>query len=511
MKMIWHIMKKDFRAVWPLWLAWMGLIAVRIPWLVFYLTTASERTVKLLEVTSIFAFIADILLVFMVVGNVVHEDPLPSDRAFWATRPVSAGQLCVAKLLTLLVICVLSPLVFLLPTWAVFGVDAANIGKLLAYHGALNGGAMLIALLFAVVTRKAATYAVFSLVALALVGVIAITVDSGFGISVARRAVIYWSIVGAGVVLGVVAVVQQYLTRNTRRTWCLLGVLVVSAGLVLPSSSGKSVFQRSVNLPPSEIKARAEWKDQKLVLATKPEGAVAGSIQVVSDDQIGSIRLRFLQGKWIGQDGFSEPVKMMKSEDDDGRISWIEPRSIDFDAREKIYRFPVQLRIPDGFAGRATLGFEGRVGIIGMKPVKLAELPLAAGATVSAIGLRARLLDLKNYEKAVTAVILQATAISVANGHGKIVNTDPAKKWSMSSIAHRGSGVLLWLELQRFNLMYGKDRIPQTPDAWVKNTVGPQIQEALAEQGWRVEWREYEPTFYEVCELKAERLEIAKE
>ena len=129
MKLVWHIMKKDLRAVWPVALGWLSLIALRIPLLLYVLNTKSvdERTMHCLSLISVCAIFGDVLLVFSVVRGLVHEDALAGDKAFWITRPVTGCQLLAAKAINLFLICVVCPLALLVPTWFGFGFNGEEI------------------------------------------------------------------------------------------------------------------------------------------------------------------------------------------------------------------------------------------------------------------------------------------------------------------------------------------------------------------------------------------------
>ena len=91
--MIPHILRKDLKLLWKPALAVSALYPIAT---VFF----SWRFVQLISEA---ASIAVCLVAFYLLVTVVHQDPIPSDRADWLTRPIPRFELLSAKLLFALV------------------------------------------------------------------------------------------------------------------------------------------------------------------------------------------------------------------------------------------------------------------------------------------------------------------------------------------------------------------------------------------------------------------------
>ena len=124
MKLIWHIVKKDLRRFWP----FLALMALALIVKAFLLSVALSLTA---QTTSLalnswdavglinsereilpdnFAFgrfsmlvvtLADFIFMIFLILGILLEDPPLGTRSFWRTRPISAGQMLVAKALCL--------------------------------------------------------------------------------------------------------------------------------------------------------------------------------------------------------------------------------------------------------------------------------------------------------------------------------------------------------------------------------------------------------------------------
>ena len=123
MNLIWHIIKKDVRALrWPLGL-WTLVIILKLGTGVLLLTAdgteAPEWFTRLEGIATTFAGLE--LLSVLLVAALVQEDPLVGSSAFWVTRPVSGGRLLRAKLAAIGLVFILWPLVVTLPWWLACG------------------------------------------------------------------------------------------------------------------------------------------------------------------------------------------------------------------------------------------------------------------------------------------------------------------------------------------------------------------------------------------------------
>ncbi len=120
MKLVWHIVRKDFRRL-RLYLAgWLGLVILML------IVTGigphlQERTQVLLFFMGPLLPVAKIFLVALIVSSLVQNDTPVGSTAFWLSRPVSGGTLLVSKTLFLVV-------TLILPTVAVEAI-------FLCFHG----------------------------------------------------------------------------------------------------------------------------------------------------------------------------------------------------------------------------------------------------------------------------------------------------------------------------------------------------------------------------------------
>lgn len=89
MKLVFHIVRKDFRHLLVYLVGWLGLSIVSpfVVTLEFHLQSFSFVLIAVLK----------IVLLAMIVSSLVHSDSLVGSRSFWLSRPVSATQLLAAK------------------------------------------------------------------------------------------------------------------------------------------------------------------------------------------------------------------------------------------------------------------------------------------------------------------------------------------------------------------------------------------------------------------------------
>jgi hypothetical protein len=141
--MIWHILKKDARLLWPVIIANAALQIVAAPLGVKLLTTfnntptyniVSDISGMLLLVSLAFVRAGGMALLIMLV---VQQDSLLSVRQDWLTRPVARRDLLLAKLLFILIAVqgpmLLANLLAVLAWPAGLSLTDAIIGSLLSF------------------------------------------------------------------------------------------------------------------------------------------------------------------------------------------------------------------------------------------------------------------------------------------------------------------------------------------------------------------------------------------
>lgn len=123
MKLIWHIIKKDFvrdrRAI----LLWAALYVVQVAIGIVARQSGDpdpELGVRL-QLTSVGLVLLQAVAAYILVARLVHADGLLGTTGFWNTRPISATRLFTAKALGVLLIFGMLPVAVLLPWWLYCG------------------------------------------------------------------------------------------------------------------------------------------------------------------------------------------------------------------------------------------------------------------------------------------------------------------------------------------------------------------------------------------------------
>jgi hypothetical protein len=219
MRAIWHIAAKDVRRVAWWWLGWWALLAVMQLWI---------RVQGLpLAGTALFALVWAVwVLGFFVAGLLMLEDPVPSDAAFWRTRPISRVHLLTAKLA--LAVMLLGVMPALLE--AMFSIlPATNAAREAppAIEQRLMLPLILLGLAMGSLAKDVGTFVVYSgfvlslgLAANAVVAAAPIGAQGGYLRHVLQQAP-WWPAVSGLLILHV-------LTGRTRLCWCL-----IAAGLIV--------------------------------------------------------------------------------------------------------------------------------------------------------------------------------------------------------------------------------------------------------------------------------------
>ncbi|MEO6006042.1 MAG: hypothetical protein ABIZ04_06120 [Opitutus sp.] len=235
MKLIWHLVMKDLRrirvAVGLLSLLMIGKIVfyavvgglLRAPDLV-WLNRLQQLPELLLRV------IAELLIIYVLVGWLVFEDSPVEHDAQWITRPISGRQLFAAKLTGASLVFVLLPVVLNFPWWLACGLDGAALLGASVELGLLNLFVVAMALCFAALTDGFPRFVFWSLVALAafvlIQMILAFLLDPGSGVIFSR--ILVWCMSG-----GIVALVVAGYEFTTRRhhvalTLAVAGMLAVA-------------------------------------------------------------------------------------------------------------------------------------------------------------------------------------------------------------------------------------------------------------------------------------------
>lgn len=511
MKMIWHIVKKDLRALWPLWLAWMGLIAVKIFLLYYFLNFADSRAFSLMPMITGFGFLTDIILVASLVQSLVHEDGLVGDKVAWVTRPISGCQLLVAKLLGALILCVVSPLCLLVPTWLVFGCNGTDMAHVLVYHGVLNGSVMLAAFAFAVITPRGNSFWLVVVASVTVAALIAVGVEEGFRSNLMHLSdkKLYWFVLLVVVAFVLLGIVWQYLKRRVWVARTVFSVMVLVLGVLLPSSSGKSFFKQERSYK-TDIISKASWLEAKRVASAKGRSYVEGVVEVVTPEQNLTPRMRYNNGVWIDANGRTERAFWVNNQAREEEIVSIRPVKVLTSPEQTRFKFPVSLSVPrfDDEQPVGQVGFSGRLAIAYWLTTKLAEAELAESESVRSASFFARVVSVQTYENAIEIKTVEA---GIGNAFWSVtveISNEMPSDWRKKEWNGGNSGMLLWVSIRSHQSTFVTYKDMVNPN-WSAKDRGAPTQENLREKHWRILWKHEELAGSSLCELKADQLTIA--
>ncbi|HWA29238.1 MAG TPA: hypothetical protein VG734_26545 [Lacunisphaera sp.] len=127
MRLAWHIVRKDlFRLRWIL-LLWAVVLAGGLVLATIQSGLSAETYYPFWIVTNIVVVGFQPLFAFGLVMGLLHDDPVAEIDAFWITRPISGGELLLAKALALF-LCALVPVLVMFPFWLAHDCGIAQLG-----------------------------------------------------------------------------------------------------------------------------------------------------------------------------------------------------------------------------------------------------------------------------------------------------------------------------------------------------------------------------------------------
>jgi hypothetical protein len=234
MNLTWHIVKKDVRAlVWPIAI-WLLCIVARLGIGVMLLTADGGEGADwfgkmdvLTKVLGGFQFIT-----FVLTAAVIQQDLLVGTTSFWMTRPISGGRLLRAKLITLCLVFLLLPVLVNLPWWLGCGYGVDEIAWAAGETLAVQAIAVLLGLLWSVVTDGFGRFLMWTLVTVFAAPMLVAIIS----FAVSRRAPpVFQEIIGTRfllcafiAVIGIAVVtIHQFLTRRTERS---IGIIAATVG-----------------------------------------------------------------------------------------------------------------------------------------------------------------------------------------------------------------------------------------------------------------------------------------
>ena len=225
MSLTWQIVKKDLRRLmWPLavWLLF-GLMRVVLALRMGRGEDAGEF-VGLGYLANTFAVI-DAAVGFLLAAWLVMEDSLVSARAFWPTRPISGARLLGAKLLGAVLMFGVLPVLVMMPVWLGCGFSLGETLVAAAKLCGVHGFWVLFALALACATETSGQFLVRMLFGIPVAFYVLSRTLSNVGEPGLQESRIF--LMTTLVLLSpVVVVVNQFLTRRTKRSWSLAAVMV---------------------------------------------------------------------------------------------------------------------------------------------------------------------------------------------------------------------------------------------------------------------------------------------
>lgn len=237
MNLTWHIVKKDLRALrWPLGL-WILLIIAKLGVGVVLLNANGTEGVDwfnkldgLAKVLAAFEFVS-----FVLTAAIIQQDLLVGTTAFWMTRPISGGRLLRAKLVCLGLVFIVAPVLVTLPWWLGCNYGAGEIAWAVAETVAAQAIAVLLGLLWSVVTDGFARFLMWTLVTLfatpmltAIIAYYASRHGGPFQPELVATRFLLVLLLSTGGIFVVVA--HQFLTRNIGRS---IAIIAGTVGLIV--------------------------------------------------------------------------------------------------------------------------------------------------------------------------------------------------------------------------------------------------------------------------------------
>jgi hypothetical protein len=229
MKLIGHIFLKDLRRLaFPLVL-WGALIVLQyIAWLSRIARAGPKPEV------DVVALLWGLQLVvgWLLVARLIHEDSLTNELAMWRTRPISGARLLAGKFLGVAVMFCLWPSLLTTPWWIEFGFGPGEIVRVLAVNMLEMALLTSVAVMVAALTPDFARYVAWSIVLLLAVMVVGLTLTSSGGTSpLLLTRVALASSVLAATAAGVIAL--QFLRQRVGRARAIVAGSALLVALVM--------------------------------------------------------------------------------------------------------------------------------------------------------------------------------------------------------------------------------------------------------------------------------------
>lgn len=248
MKLVWHIVQKDFRRLWaPLGL-WALLLVVKgeLGGRVLASTGTDWDQLYYLGLMSTTLTVLGMIVNTLLVAALVQEDALVGTRVFWTTRPIGGGRLLAAKVLGSVLMFIVLPLLVAVRWWGLCGYGLAEMGHAALLLAGTQATVVLWALALAALTKNMNEFLGWAL-GLCVVGTAAsfakAVIDQARQAPTERGITETHSVLLTALALVGVAVVLLVQFKTRRRDRAVL-VTIVVAGLAALVSVGDWNFSK---------------------------------------------------------------------------------------------------------------------------------------------------------------------------------------------------------------------------------------------------------------------------
>lgn len=269
MRLVWHIVKKDFRRLWAPLSAWALLLAAR-----------GEVGVRVLRgdgmagdgmfyfrIANTTLLWLDAVVCVLLIAALVHEDALVGSRTFWVTRPIGGGRLLAAKLVGAALMFGAVPMVVAVRWWVACGYGGAEMARAALAVADAQAGIVFGALTLAALTKTMSQFLGWALGlggaaigwGLAATAIAELTHPEVTRGVIETRGVL---MMGALLVGGASVIGAQFFTR--RREWAIR-VAVATVGLLAGIQASGWDFSKGW----ARVAESEEKEEEKLELALR--------------------------------------------------------------------------------------------------------------------------------------------------------------------------------------------------------------------------------------------------
>ena len=278
MNLTWHIVAKDFRRLrYPI-AAWMLAYVVQFALGARLLSGAVPNTSswQSMQVACQALSLIQFVVGFMLIPELVLDDPLVGTSAFWPTRPISGARLLGAKLLSCALLFGLLPNLVSLPWWLYCGYNGHQVWSAAVDSFGFELAPLALGLLVASLSASLSRFIGWSILLFAGLGLSFITLVTPAGthlffhgldqmvgteVNQARLLQFCWIAYPAAALV----IVHQFLTRRIARSLVLLScILALLAVDVTWWPLGPTAHPR-----PAGIAASLPGLDSRIVLSRK--------------------------------------------------------------------------------------------------------------------------------------------------------------------------------------------------------------------------------------------------